>query len=255
MRQNHLSLKQHTIIAFSLCAWTLLFTLLMKPFEHGDMNTRVWVMVAITFSLSAFVSYMSIAFFQLRVLAKFITWNYRLEILAIVLFFALYSVLTYISYKSPWIMGYYTAGEFLSKIMLKVAIIFMPILIVSRQFARRQFATNVDVGNNEKADTEVIIRGENKLDVLKLKQSQIISASNAQNYVEISYLDGGKLCKKLIRASLKNILNEHEFLSQIHRSHLINPEHFISWKDSSNILLTQMELPVSKNYKKNLPTL
>ncbi|MEM1336183.1 MAG: LytTR family transcriptional regulator DNA-binding domain-containing protein [Bacteroidota bacterium] len=46
--------------------------------------------------------------------------------------------------------------------------------------------------------------------------------------------------------------SDFDFLIQVHRSHLINPTHFKSWKDANSIVLTQMELPISKNYKSQL---
>lgn len=79
--------------------------------------------------------------------------------------------------------------------------------------------------------------------------------SNAQNYVEIYYLEHDELKKKLIRTSLKKIKTDFDFLIRIHRSHLINPEHFKCWKDTGTISLTQIELPVSKKYKKDLQEL
>ncbi|WP_264553165.1 LytTR family transcriptional regulator DNA-binding domain-containing protein [Flavobacterium sp. N2038] len=80
----------------------------------------------------------------------------------------------------------------------------------------------------------------------------MVCISNAQNYVEIFYLENDKLHSKLIRASLKKIHDDFGFLVQIHRSHLINQMHFKSWRNSNTIILTQIELPVSKNYKETL---
>ena len=48
---------------------------------------------------------------------------------------------------------------------------------------------------------------------------------------------------------------DFDFLVRIHRSHLINPVHFKSWKDAHTLSLTQIEVPVSKNYKKALEAL
>lgn len=79
--------------------------------------------------------------------------------------------------------------------------------------------------------------------------------SNAQNYIEIFYTDNGQLKSKLIRYSLKKIQEDFDFLVQIHRSHLINPSHFKYWKNPNTIFLTQIELPVSKNYKEQLLSL
>ena len=87
---------------------------------------------------------------------------------------------------------------------------------------------------------------------MKIKQADLIAISNSQNYVEIFYLEHEELKSKLIRSSLKKLQSDFDFLLQIHRSHLINPTHFKSWKDSSTIVLTQMELPVSKNYKEQV---
>ena len=90
---------------------------------------------------------------------------------------------------------------------------------------------------------------------LKIRKADLVSISNAQNYVEIFYLENNQLRTKLIRSSLKKVQEDFDFLLQIHRSHLINPLHFKSWRNSNTIILTQIELPVSKNYKASLLTL
>jgi len=43
---------------------------------------------------------------------------------------------------------------------------------------------------------------------------------------------------------------ELDFLIQVHRSHLINPMHFRSWKNPNTIILTHTEVPVSKTFEK-----
>ncbi|WP_234418146.1 LytTR family DNA-binding domain-containing protein [Aquimarina aquimarini] len=93
------------------------------------------------------------------------------------------------------------------------------------------------------------IKGDNKLDILKIKKSELISISNAQNYVEIFFINNNELNSKLIRSSLTKMQEDLDFLVRIHRSHLINPSHFKSWKNKNTISLTLMELPVSKKYK------
>ena len=80
----------------------------------------------------------------------------------------------------------------------------------------------------------------------------MVCISNAQNYVEIFYTENGKLHSKIIRSSLKKVQKDFDFLLQVHRSHLINPLHFKSWKNQNTVALTQIDLPVSKNYKESL---
>lgn len=83
----------------------------------------------------------------------------------------------------------------------------------------------------------------------------LVCVSNAHNYVEIFFIDQSDLKTKLIRTTLKKIQHDFDFLVQVHRSHLINPSHFKSWKNQDTISLTQIELPVSKNYKAYLLSL
>nr|WP_228012109.1 LytTR family DNA-binding domain-containing protein [Flavobacterium hungaricum] len=128
-------------------------------------------------------------------------------------------------------------------VFIKVTLVLTPVIILTRRYLLKLIPIKDDL---------LIFRGENKHDVLKIKQVDLICISNAQNYVEIFYAENNILKSKIIRSSLKKVQQDFDFLVQIHRSHLINPFHFKSWKDSNTILLTQMELPVSKNYKENI---
>ncbi len=141
--------------------------------------------------------------------------------------------------------GDYTFWEFCTKIIFKSALILIPIIIII--MARRYSIKLIPI----KEDT-IIIKGDYKLDILRIRKSELIGVSNAQNYVEIFFINNNELTSKLIRSSLKKILVDLDFLVQTHRSHLINPSHFKSWKNQNTISLTFMEFPVSKNYKESL---
>ncbi|MBR9844680.1 MAG: LytTR family transcriptional regulator [Algicola sp.] len=99
------------------------------------------------------------------------------------------------------------------------------------------------------SENYILITGDNKLDVLKLHTEELVAVSSADNYVEVNYLNNGKLQKKLLRNTLKAVQVDVPFLLKVHRSHLINPSHFKAWNGSNMIILTQMEIPVSKTYK------
>jgi DNA-binding LytR/AlgR family response regulator len=77
----------------------------------------------------------------------------------------------------------------------------------------------------------------------------LVCVCNSQNYVEIFFIDENQLKTKLIRSTLKKVQNDFDFLVQVHRSHLINTTHFKARKNQDTISLTQIDLPVSKNYK------
>ncbi|MCC9138906.1 LytTR family transcriptional regulator DNA-binding domain-containing protein [Pontibacter silvestris] len=150
---------------------------------------------------------------------------------------------TFALYKSPLISGGYTFLQWNTEIMMKAAIVNLTVLSIARSYLIKLIPAKKDI---------LTIKGDNKLDILKIKESELICVSNAQNYVEIFYINSNTLHSKLIRTSLKNLKEEFNFLLQVHRSHLINPSHFKSWKDSNSIYLTQMELPVSKTFDKEL---
>lgn len=223
--------------------WIFLFAFFVRPFEHGRMDLQVWIKVSVGFSLIAFLCYGLISFLQKTIYQKTTKWTTGLEIMILVVFYILYTVGTYVYYKSSIIKGNYDFFKFFKEIILIASLIITPILILVRTYAVKLIPAKSD---------SITIKGDNKLDILKIKQSDLICISNSQNYVEIFYLENGQLRSKLIRSSLKKIQTDFEFLIQIHRSHLINPEHFKSWKDSTTILLTQIELPVSKNYKERV---
>ena len=154
--------------------------------------------------------------------------------------------MTYLYYKSPILNGGFGFLEFLQVIILKSALISTPIIVLARIYSVNLIPIQ---------DENIIIRGENKLDILKITKSDLVCVSNSQNYVEIFYMEESKIKTKLIRITLKKVQKDFDFLVQIHRSHLINPTHFKAWKNQDTIFLTQIELPVSKNYKEQLLSL
>lgn len=246
MNQLNPSIKHHTIIGALLCVWSFLFAFFVKPFEHGEMDLEKWIYVSVGFSLVAFLSYFIMACIQHIVYKKTQSWNIGFEIGAYLLYYTIYTIVTYFYYKSSIIQGFYVFTEFFTNIIFPIFLIVTPVLYLARRYSIKLIPVKAN---------EIIIKGENKLDVLKIKESDLICISNSQNYVEIFYLDNDVLQTKLIRSSLKKILSEFDFLIQVHRSHLINPTHFKSWKDANTILLTQTELPVTKNYKNRLLSL
>lgn len=240
------SLKHHIIIGVLLCLWSFLFGFFIRPFEHGTMDLLVWIRVSIGFSLATFISYSLISVYQKILYQKIAKWNILLEISTYLLFYIIYTAITYTYYKGSIIRGFYDLPEFVTKIILNIALIISPIIFLARRYVIKLIP---------KKDEFIIIKGDNKMDFLKIKKEELICVSNSQNYVEIFFLENDQLKTKLIRSSLKKVQYEFDFLIQIHRSHLINPSHFKSWKDSTTILLTQVELPVSKSYKNRLLSL
>jgi hypothetical protein len=243
MKELNPSIKHHLVVGLLIALWIFAFAFIIKPFDDGTLNFRSWFFISFGFSVVAFLCYSVLAVLQKSIYKKISKWNLSLEIGCIIFFFIIYLFGIYIFYKSPILKGGYTFAEFFSMIFIKIALILTPVIILARRYLIKLILVKEDF---------LLFTGENKLDILKIKKADLVCISNAQNYVEIFYLENEKLRSKLIRSSLKKILEDFTFLIQIHRSHLINPSHFKSWRNSNTIILTQIELPVSKNYKESV---
>lgn len=243
MKELNPKIKYHLIVGLLISVWLFVFAFIIKPFDDGTIDFRAWFLISCGFSVLAFLCYGIVAVLQKKVFKKISKWNFGLEILFLSLFYIIYLIGIYIYYKSPILNGGYSFAEFFSTIFIKIALILTPVIILARRYLIKLIPVKDDI---------VTFTGENKLDILKIKKVDLVCISNAQNYVEIFYIENEKLHSKLIRSSLKKILEDFTFLIQIHRSHLINPLHFKSWRNSNTVILTQIELPVSKNYKESI---
>ncbi|WP_350284558.1 LytTR family DNA-binding domain-containing protein [uncultured Croceitalea sp.] len=237
------SLKYHALVGAFLSIWVFVLGFVVRPFEHGNPDDRMWFYVSLGFGILVFICYGIMSIVQKLAYSKIKRWSIWLEIVSYCGFYAIYTLLSYAFYRTDLILGTYGLFEFFTKIIFKSAFIFVPIMILSRKYLIKLLPDKED---------NIVVQGANKLDMLHIKKSQLIAISNAQNYVEIFYLQDNKLAVKLIRSSLKKVRRDLDFLIQVHRSHLINPSHFRSWKNSNTIVLTQLEIPVSKSYKADL---
>jgi len=252
MKELNPSLRNHLVVGFFISIWLFIFAFFIRPFDDGTISFKIWILISVGFSMIAFLCYALLAIFQKWVYQRISKWNIGFEIGSIILFQLLFLISTYAYYKFV-LNGGYIFLEFVRIIILKLALISTPIIILARIYVVKLIPAKIE--NILPENDNIIIRGENKLDILKIRKSDLICVSNAQNYVEIFFLDGHHLKTKLIRSTLKKIQNDFDFLIQIHRSHLINPSHFKAWKNQDTISLTQIELPVSKNYREHLLSL
>ena len=246
MKKLNPSIRHHLLIGIFISVWLFIFAFFIRPFDDGTINFKMWLLISFGFSLIAFLCYGILALIQKIIYQKVLKWNIGFEIVSLIFFQLLFLISTYLYYKSPVLNGGYDFIKFSRIIILKSALISTPIIVLARIYSVKLIPTK---------DENIIIRGENKLDILKIRKQDLVCVSNSQNYVEIFFLEESKLKTKLIRSTLKKVQNDFDFLVQVHRSHLINPTHFKAWKNQDTLSLTQIELPVSKNYKEHLLSL
>ncbi|WP_171037022.1 LytTR family DNA-binding domain-containing protein [Maribacter algarum] len=238
------SYKHHLLVALIIAVWLVLFLVLIAPFDIAEVPFSVRLEIMPLYGLISFISYMMLIPIQNFIFKKLGKWTLFLEIVVIVLFNVIVLMGSYTYYKSGIINGEFPFTKFTFEVYYPIFLIILPILLFTRWFLSKKAV--------EQNSDKIILTGENKLDVLQIHLSDLVCISSADNYVEIAYLIKNELHKKLLRITLKNVHPQVPSLLKTHRSYLINPLHFKDWKNSSLIRLTQLEVPVSKNYKKDV---
>ena len=236
------SYTYHFLVALLLAVWLIVFLVLIAPFDIAELPIEVRFEIMPMYGLISFIVYVLLIPLQQWGAKKIGKYPIVLETLFITLYNVLVLLGSYIYYKSSIVNGDYSFIKFTLEVYYPIFFILLPVIIFGRWFVNRKEVPQ---------DTEeIILTGNNKLDILQLKLSDLICVSSADNYVSVSHLVNDVVRTKLLRTTLKKMELQLPELVKVHRSHLINPIHFKEWKDANTLLLTQTEVPVSKNYKK-----
>ncbi|EDP69477.1 hypothetical protein FBALC1_05278 [Flavobacteriales bacterium ALC-1] len=238
------SYKHHAIAALVISLWLTLFLVFIAPFDASDLDFNARIIILPIYGVISFVTYLLLIPLQNWIFLYFKKWTITLEVLFIIVFNFIQIIASFIYYKTDIVNGDYNFQTFSLYVYLPISFILLSIIVFSRWFLNKKIPSKVE--------NTIILKGDNKLDILKIVPEDLICISSADNYVEVSYLIKGKLQKKLLRNTLKGIQHDVPNLLKVHRSHLINPTHFKEWNGSSSIILSEMEIPVSKNYKAHL---
>ncbi len=241
------SYKHHLIVGFIISVWLAAFLVLIAPFDAAELPFDIRAQILPPYGLISLFAYLVLIPIQNFTHKKLQHWNIILESTFLLLFNVLVWIGSYFYYKTDIINGDYSFGKFTLEVYYPIFFIMLPIIIFARWYLNKKAGTQ--------ASDKIILTGENKLDVLQIKESDLICISSADNYVEVTYLTKNGINRKLLRTTLKNMHAQKPELVKVHRSHVINPLHFKEWKNANTIMLTEIELPVSKSYKQNLVAL
>lgn len=236
--------KFHLNLGFFISAWSTAFLIIISPYDLENLSIMERVLKMPIYGLILFLSYSSVILVQDYINEKTKKWLILSELYIISLFGLLVLIGSFLYYKSNIIRGENNFGEYVTEIFLPIFLIISFVLMFIRLYHKK-----VSAKANNKQEL-LFLKGENKFDILNIKATNLICIFSAGNYVEIYYLVDNTLNKKLIRSTLKNIHFKVPYLKKVHRSRLINPKHFVKWKDNSTLILTQMEVGVSRKYNK-----
>lgn len=246
--------RHHILIAILMGTWLYLFLAIIGPFDAAELSLRFRIQLMIGYGLVFAITYLVCIPIQNWLYQQLGYWNSLLELLVLLLFSIICLPASYRYYITDWVNGDYGFPRFSLEIYIPTLVILLPLLALARRFAARKSIESpppLPATILTKSDW-IQLSGANKLDILRLRPDQLIALSAANNYVTVYYLEEGRLRKKLLRSTLKKMQEEVPLLLQVHRSHLINPHHFLEWKGTSTAVLSQLEIPVTQAYKKDL---
>ncbi|TXE20275.1 LytTR family transcriptional regulator [Psychroserpens burtonensis] len=247
------SIKHHILIALGLALWVFLFLYFTEPIDVDQFNTSEKLMYLPIYGLIVAVSYLCFIPFQNWLYKKSqYQWKLSHEIVFLIIFLLVSMAVARLFYlfvivpnePYPYTLWYHTKSIFLPALT-----VILPILIIGR-FAFGKYK------NKKLEEQKIEIQGEGHYESLRLLLNDLICIQSSDNYVEVFYIDGTMLKKSLIRNTLSKVSNSFPELLRTHRSFVINPFHFKSWKTEKGkhfLLLAQdIEVPISKTYLDNV---
>lgn len=243
MKTIHLnnSLKAHLLLSVVISLWLLFFLIVIAPFDISELTFESRLELMPAYGVLFFFSYLFALLVQFLLFNKSKTWNIWKEAWVLSTIYLITPFLYFPYYSSLLVKGDYDFTTFSLTVYLPIALIITPILIFGRMYLNKLQA--------KKVQKKITLKGSNKTDVLKIAPEDLVCISSAQNYVEIHYMQQGKLQKELLRNTLKNIQDNAPSLIQVHRSHLVNPSYFVKWINSSTVQIHDLEISISKKYK------
>jgi len=235
------SYKAHAILAIIVGVWLVVFQILISPFDVAELTFVNKLILIPPYGVLFFISYMIGIYFQNHLFKRNNNWDYKKEIITLFIIFFILLFLSFTYYKTPMVNGNYSFSKFTISVYIPILIVFIGFILIGRIYLNKLEA--------KKNKAKILLEGINKSDLLKIDPKEIVCISSAQNYVEVHYIKEGKVQKKMLRTTLKKVSNTIPQLVQVHRSHFINPEHFVKWQNSNMAIFHTLEIPISKTHR------
>ncbi|WP_298508736.1 LytTR family DNA-binding domain-containing protein [uncultured Kordia sp.] len=251
------SIPKQLLIGFFIGLWLFLFLYFVEPFDMYQLRPNERAFASFGYSVVGVLTYTLLIPVQHLLYAIRKSWSWLHEIGLIISLLVLSGITSYLFFKFillPNEPNTYEFGFFFSQRVIPTMFLILPVMIFLRWMMGDKTVAET---NTESKEATIVIKGENKAEVLHIKESELVYIESANNYVKVCYLLAGELKNELFRNKISVLQKEFPFLLKTHRSFLINPIHFLEWKreSSQTILILKpgiTEVPVSKTYKKAL---
>lgn len=252
------SIPKQLLIGFFIGLWLFLFLYIVEPFDMYQLRPNERAFASFGYSVVGVLTYSLLIPVQYGLFRIRNSWSWMHEAALTISLLILSGITSFLFFKFillPNEPNTYKFGFFFSQRVIPTMFLILPVMI----FLRWMFGnkTKEEGAIAKVKEPTIVIKGENKAEVLHLKMDELVYVESANNYVKVFYLLKDELKSELFRNKISVLQKEFPFLLKTHRSFLINPTHFLEWKrDAAQTILIlkpeTTEIPVSKTYKKVL---
>lgn len=243
------SIKNHLWLALGLAIWIFAFLYFTEPLDVNELGEREKLMFLPLYGFVGALAYIGMLPFQTwKYQRDNALWNWKSEGVFFLVFISAALLLTRSVYLYIIVRGEpnpYTLDYYLLSLYLPAIAIILPIIFFGRWALGKYKTKRLEQQKME-------IQGEGNYESLRVLSEHLLCIQSSDNYVEVSFLDHGVIKKQLIRTKLSAVAEDHPELLRTHRSYLVNPFHFQSWKTvegKSGLQLSHdIFTPVSKTY-------
>ncbi|WP_405250361.1 LytTR family DNA-binding domain-containing protein [Dokdonia sp. Asnod3-C12] len=243
------SIKHQLIIALGMALWIFTFLYFTEPLDVSQLHDSERLFILSLYGLLGALCYVTILPFQYWLFKKTNNQWLLINEISFFLVFVIWSIVVMRSFymyvvvrgePNPYSLYYY-----LTSIFLPAVLTIFPIVLIGRFGFGKYKQKQIE-------EQKIEIKGDGNYEGIRLFLSDLIALEASDNYVEIHFQDNGSYRKQLIRARLSHLEKSLPSMMRTHRSYLINPSHFLSYKTESGklglVLSHEIFIPVSKTF-------
>lgn len=255
-RQIHFvtSIRRKVLIGLILCIYLSFIVIVLQPFDTSQFEAEHKVALLSGYGIFTFIVFVIHSYFEnIWYFRAGKIWPVRHEIISTLIFCLFAGTVLYL-YNRLVVnlkgLTLYTYWRFLSKTVLCMLPVFIPLMLYLRQkFGERIVPL---------PESFIQLMGENKNEILSLERDDLLFIKAVENYVEICFIDKNKkTVSRTFRQTLSNVCEQLPFLEKCHRSYLVNISTIKEITGNSqaakiSFAAGEKEIPLSKTYYKHI---
>ncbi|WP_054559846.1 LytTR family DNA-binding domain-containing protein [Croceitalea dokdonensis] len=245
------NVKRHLLLALFLVSWSLVFLWFSEPIDINELGAVSKLRLVPISALMGGCCFSIALVFQNHILNQNKRWTVKNELSFLLIGLTLSFLLLYLYYRLTFGLSsnVYTPLAYLYLVFVPVHIMVLPAIVLGRLALPMFFSKPT----KRKAKPDSIrFQGKGKSDLVQLPINEVFYLKSADNYVEIITKSSQKDSPLVLRITLSKLAENHPELIRVHRSYLINPVHFRSFKTTKKGNFLRLSdgsmIPISKSY-------